>query len=206
MVALASPPPPAAPLRALRRRYTVAEYLEIEQKTGQKHSFINGLLFPIPGGTIPHSRIGGNVYFELRQELASRPNLEVFNSDTKIYMPSLGIYHYPDALVVAGTPVEAQEEIGSVTNPILIIEVLSGSTGAYDRGLKFTEYQTLPSFTEYVLIHQDRPQMDLFFREEKNLWRTSEVSGLESEVYFQSIGVKLSLSKIYHNVSFETAA
>jgi Uma2 family endonuclease len=205
MVALASPPPSAVPLSAPRRRYTVAEYLEIERKTNQKHSFIDGFLFPMPGGTLPHSIIGGNVFGQIFMALKHKPNLRIFNSDTKIYIPQLGIYHYPDALVVAGTPVEAQEEVGAVTNPILIIEVLSDSTGRYDRGKKFTEYQTLPSFTEYVLIHQDRPQVDSFLRQsDPNLWRTSEVNGLGNEMHFQSIDVRLSLSDIYHNVSFET--
>jgi Uma2 family endonuclease len=188
------------------RRYTVDEYLDIERKTNQKHIFLNGKIIPVAGANPPHLRISGNVFGELYNQLLARPELEVFNTDTKIYMPQLHIYHYPDALVVAGKPEFASEEIGAILNPILIIEVLSGSTGRYDRGQKFTEYQTLPSFKEYVLIHQDRPQIDTFLRQEDpNLWRTSEFSGLHNDVHFRSIDVKVSLSKIYRNVSFEVA-
>jgi Uma2 family endonuclease len=205
MVATASVPSVSTPLRAAPRRYTVQEYLEIERKTEQKHTFINGKIIPMAGGTLPHNIAGGNIFGELFLALYASETFRLFNSETKIYLPLLSIYHYPDALVVAGKPIEAQEEIGAITNPILIIEVLSDSTGRYDRLEKFTHYQTLPSFREYALIHQDRPQVDSFLRQEDpSLWRSSEVSGLENEVHFQSIGVKVSLSKIYRNVSFET--
>lgn len=187
-------------------RYTVKEYLEIERKTNQKHIFINGRIYPMAGANPPHLRISGNIFFQLYHALENKPDFEVFNNDTKIYLPKLNIYHYPDALVVTGKAEFASEEVGAVLNPILIVEVLSDSTGRYDRGVKFTEYQTLPSFREYVLIHQDRPQIDSFLRQDDpSLWRTSEVSGLDSEIHFQSIDVKVSLSKIYRNVSFETA-
>ena len=158
------------------------------------------------GGTITHNRIVLNISVQLSTLLAGRPEYEVFNNETKIYLPTLQIYHYPDALVVAGVPLLAQEEIGAITNPILIIEVLSDSTGRYDRLDKFSHYQTLPSFREYVLIYQDRPQIDSYLRQDDPaLWRKSEFSGLDGTVHFQSIDVPVELSKIYRNVSFETA-
>jgi Uncharacterized protein conserved in cyanobacteria len=139
--------------------------------------------------------------------LESRTDFEVFNSDTKIYMPKLQIYYYPDALVVAGAPIESEYEIGAILNPILIVEVLSEATGRHDRLVKFNNYQSIPSFREYVLIHQDRPQIDAYLREqEPDLWRSSKVSGLEPDFHFQSIGVQVPMSKIYRNVSFETLA
>ena len=203
MTASTLPLPPAKPKT---RRYTEAEYLEMERTSEQKHSFVNGLIFPMAGANPPHLRIAGNVFFQVYGNLEAKPDYEVFNSDTKIYLPQLRIYHYPDALVVAGQPEFASEEVGAILNPILIIEVLSDSTGRFDRFEKFTRYQTLPSFREYILIHQDSPQIDSFLRqEEPDLWRSSEVSGLDSEVHFQSIDVKIALSKIYRNVSFETA-
>ncbi len=203
MTASTLPLPPATPKT---RRYTEAEYLELERKSEQKHSFINGLIIPMSGATTPHLRIAGNMFFQLYGILENRLDYEVFNSDTKIYLPKLSIYHYPDALVVAGQPEFASEEVGAILNPILIVEVLSDSTGRFDRFEKFTHYKTLPSFREYILIHQDRPQIDSFLRQEDpDLWRSSEVSGLESEAHFQSIDVRLALSKIYRRVSFETA-
>ncbi len=178
----------------------------MERTSEQKHSFVNGLIFPMAGATPPHLRIAGNVFFQLYGHLEAKPDYEVFNSDTKIYLPQLRIYHYPDALVVTGQPEFAAEEVGAILNPILIIEVLSDSTGRYDRIEKFTHYKTLSSFREYILIRQDSPQIDSFLRQEDPaLWRSSEASGLDSEIHFQSIDVKVSLSKIYRNVSFEAA-
>ncbi len=200
MTASTLPLPPAKPET---RRYTEAEYLELEQKSEQKHSFINGLIIPMSGANTPHLRIAGSIFGQLFKIFEDQTIFEVFNSDTKIYLPQLHIYHYPDALVVAGQPEFASEEVGAILNPILIVEVLSDSTGRFDRFGKFSHYKTIPSFREYVLIHQDRPHIDLFLRQaEPDLWRSSEASGLDSEVHFQSIDVKLALSKIYRRVSF----
>ncbi len=197
--------PPSTPV-SKPRRYTVEEYFEMERTSEQKHAFINGKIIPMAGASISHVRISTNITSQLYAALESNPAFEVMNSDTKIYLPSLQIFHYPDALVIAGKPEFASVENGAILNPILIIEVLSDSTGRYDRFDKFSHYKTLPSFREYVLIHQDRPQIDSFLRQaEPDLWRTAEVSGMDSEINFQSIGVKLALSKIYRKVSFETA-
>ena len=206
MVALASPPPPAAPLRALRRRYTVAEYLEIEQKTGQKHIFLNGIIIPMAGAKPSHLRISRNILVELCNALEDLPEAEVFPSDTKIYLPAFRYYYYPDALAVVGEAEFSSDEVGAILNPILIVEVLSDSTAAFDKGQKFAEYKTLPSFREYALIHQDKARVDFHLRDEEGFWQSSSVEGLDGEAHFQSIGVSVSLSKIYQRVSFETAA
>ncbi|MFN0036911.1 MAG: Uma2 family endonuclease [Saprospiraceae bacterium] len=203
MVALASPPPSAAPLRALRRRYTVAEYLEIERKTGQKHIFLNGIIIPMAGAKPAHIRISGNIFGQLFKSLEDRTDAEALNNDTKIYLPAFGYYYYPDALAVVGQAEFMDEEVGAITNPILIVEVLSDSTAAFDKGQKFAEYKTLPSFREYALIHQDKAQVDFYLRDEDGFWQPSSVQGLDGEAYFQSIGVKVLLSKIYRKVTFE---
>ena len=189
----------------MKRRYSVEEYLEIERKTNQKHIFINGLIYPMAGAKPPHLRISGNVFGQLYKILEDQSHLEVFNNETKIYLPQFNYYYYPDALVVAGKPEFASNEIGAILNPILIVEVLSDSTAEFDKGQKFAEYKTLPSFREYALIHQDKAQINSHFRDSDGIWQPSVVSGLDSEVHFQSIDVKVSLSKIYRNVSFETA-
>jgi Uma2 family endonuclease len=206
MVALASPPPPAAPLRALRRRYTVAEYLEIEQKTGQKHIFLNGIIIPMAGAKPPHIRISGNVFAQLHKALEDRSDAEALNSDTKIYLPTFRYYYYPDALAVVGEAEFSTDEVGAILNPILIVEVLSDSTAAFDKGQKFAEYKTIPSFREYALIHQDKARVDFYLRDEDGFWQSSSIEGLDGEAHFQSIDVSVSLSKIYQRVSFETAA
>ncbi len=188
------------------KRYSISEYLETERKTGQKHYFLNGKIIPMAGGTIPHTRIGGNIFYELRKALADNPDFEVFNCDQKIYLPKYSFYNYADALCVTGEPEIAEQETTAITNPILIVEVLSSSTEGYDRGQKFTEYKSLPSLLEYVLIRQDRPEIHVFYREREDLWHTSEFSGIHNEVYFKSINVKIPLAAIYARIKFSAEA
>lgn len=186
------------------RLYTEAEYLEMERRSLDKHCFINGKIILMAGASPSHLIISANIFGELFMLFYNNSNLHILPSDTKIYIPDLHIYHYPDALVVSGKPEFSSEESGAILNPVMIVEVLSDSTGRYDRLKKFTNYQAIPGFKEYVLIHQDRPQIDIFLRQDDpNLWRTSEFSGLDQDAYFQSIGASLSLSKIYRNISFD---
>lgn len=199
MTALAFSPAPKT------RRYTVAEYVQREIETDQKHYFINGILIPMAGASVSHNRIQSNTHGELYIAIKSKPDLEIFGSDQKIYLPELNIYNYADVLIVAESPLVTNLEAQSIGNPIMIVEVLSKSSGGYDRGQKFTEYQTLPSFREYVLIHQDKPQINSYFLEPDGRWRPAVFTGLESEAWFETVGCRVPLSSIYRNVSFEAA-
>jgi len=156
----------------------------------------------MPGGTIPHNRITRNVLSELDQIFKNKTGFEIFGSDQKVYLPHYNAYLYPDAVVVAEKPVLAEQHAHAIINPVLIIEVLSASTEAYDRQQKFLEYRSLPSFQEYVLIRQDAPEILDFFREAPDLWRESIVEGLENTVHFRSIDVALALTLLYRNVEF----
>lgn len=180
--------------------YSVSDYLEMEIETGQKFEFYNGKIIPMSGGTIPHNRIARNILAELH--FALQPGFEVFGSDQKIYLPKYNFYVYPDAVVVTGEPIQTEAEAHAIVNPLLIIEVLSTSTSRYDRGDKFIQYQSLPSFKEYALIRQDAPEVQTVFREASDLWRSKEYAGLETFLQFRSVDVSLSLSKIYKGISF----
>lgn len=182
--------------------YTVADYLRLERKTGRKYAFYNGKIEPMAGGTIPHNRVSRNIFGLLFNILLAKPEYEVFGSDQKIYLPRFNFYLYPDAVVIAGEPLVTDKEADAIINPLLIVETLSKSSERYDRGQKFVEYQSLPSFREYVLLRQDAPEAYLQFREEPNLWRTSEVIGLEGEVYFRSIEARIPIADIYYKVQF----
>ena len=188
------------------RRYSVAEYLEIERRTGERYNYHDGILIPMAGGTINHNLISSNINFELQNALFDRPEFYVFGSNQKVRLPkSVRRYVYPDAIVVAGAPIVADDEAHAITNPILIVEVLSDSTGHHDSNAKFFDYQDIPSFREYVLVWQDRAEVQIFLRQAADLWRSSEISGLHNEVSFESIGVRLSLERIYRKVTFENA-
>ena len=187
------------------RTYTVDEYLEAEHHTGERHEFYNGKIKLMAGGTIAHNRISRNVIQYLGNALDEKGDFEVFGSDQKIYLPDYHYYVYPDALVVADGSVMAEQKADALINPLLIIEVLPRGTEKYDRTDKFTEYRSLPTFQEYVLIRQNAPQVISFFREAPDLWREAEVRGLDQEVLFRSVDVRLALSLIYRKVDFPAA-
>ena len=181
--------------------YTVPDYLQKEIETGHKFEFYNGKIVQMSGGTIENNRIARNVLAELHFSL--QPVYEAFGGDQKIYLPKYNFYVYPDAVVVTGSPIKSDEEANAIVNPLLIIEVLSNSTGRYDRGDKFIQYQSLPSFKEYALIRQDLPEVQTVFREEEDLWRSKEFSGLDSSLHFRSINLSIPMTNVYKNVSFE---
>ncbi|MBP6825497.1 MAG: Uma2 family endonuclease [Saprospiraceae bacterium] len=187
-------------LAAAARKYTVAEYLEIERTTGEKHAYYNGTIEPMAGASISHNRITRNILTELCNVFEKTIGFEAFGSDQKIYLPKFEYYVYPDAVVVAEEPLVSSEETNAIVNPLLIFEVLSPSTEKYDGGQKFLEYQSLPSFKEYVLVRQDVPELLLFYREQPDVWRSSEVAGLDREAHLRSVDVLLSLHKVYHKV------
>lgn len=184
------------------KQYTVAEYLRVEARTGVRHEFYNGNIRPMPGGTLSHNRITKNVIQHLSNALDIKTGFEVFGSDQKVFLPHYNFYLYPDAVVVAEKPIQAETDARAIINPLLIVEVLSASTESYDREQKFLEYRSLPTFREYVLIRQNAPEILSFFREAPDLWRESIVEGLEKEVLFRSVDVRLALSLLYRNVEF----
>lgn len=185
---------------AKEKHYTVAEYLRLERRSGERYEYFNGKIVLMAGGTIAHNRITRNILGLLFQVMNKRSDLEVFASDQKIYLPKFNFYVYPDAVVVAGLPIESEEEASAITNPILIFEVLSPSTASYDRNQKFLDYQTLPSFIEYVLVRQDAPEAAVLFREEPDLWRRSDVEGLENTIHLRSINEQLAMTAVYDKV------
>jgi Uma2 family endonuclease len=125
-----------------------------------------------------------------------------YDSNLRIFCPSTGLYSYPDVSVICG-PLELADAVGdTVTNPTLIVEVLSDSTEAYDRGKKFAHYRTLPSFAEYVLVSQKEPLIEAFFRMGDGTWQLTPARGQDAIVRLQSLGVELRLAEVYDRVEF----
>lgn len=178
---------------------TVEEYHKQEETATHKSEFINGKLSPMPGGSSNHADIIGNIYMSLRLTLKSLgKNFRVFNSELKIYIEAFKQNVYPDTFVVTEKPQYVDNKF-SVSNPTLIVEVLSDSTGRYDRGQKFLKYKSLPSFAEYVLIEQDMPMVDVITKKEDN-WIIKTYVGLEDTVILESIGCEIPMADIYENV------
>jgi Uma2 family endonuclease len=180
-------------------RFSVAEYLDVEIQQGERYEYFNGEIIKMAGGTLKHNTIIKNIIFGLEVFLDDQDDKFLFGSDQKIFLPKYNFYVYPDAVVVSDTPI-VSEKGHAIMNPILIVEVLSDSTEDYDRGQKFLQYQSIPTFKEYVLVRQDMPEVTTFFREEPNLWRSNEVSGLENSVFLKAVNISLALSRIYKKV------
>ena len=132
------------------------EYLQQEEFATERHEYFNDRLLCMAGGTHNHELIRGNLLTALRQHGRSRTCI-AFGSNMKILVKQNGLYTYPDAMLVCGKPEFAADRRDIITNPVLIVEVLSDSTQSYDRGDKFALYRAIPSFAHYLLIHQDRP-------------------------------------------------
>jgi Uma2 family endonuclease len=185
------------------RVYTFEEYLRREEKATEKHEFYQGKIIKIPGGTYTHSEVTSNTITALK--IAVRPLsklFRVFDSNLKILIDALDSGVYPDALVICEVPQFWNERLDVIANPLLIVEVLSPSTQAYDRLGKFELYKELPSFQEYVLISTDTPSVETRFREEPDLWRIRTVSDITHSVILRALGVSIPLSDIYENIVF----
>lgn len=176
---------------------TFAEYLQQEIESDTKYEYHNGKIYAMAGGTLNHGKICGNVYTELRGILKGS-NCLPFNSEIKLHIEKTDSYVYPDAMVICGDVETPENNEHAVTNPVLIIEVLSKSTAEYDRGDKFYFYRQIPGFREYVLIEQDRHIVDVHFKAaQTNMWRITRYQGLKAAVKLQSVGAEINMEDLY---------
>lgn len=183
-------------------RLSLEEYVAIEQETQIKYEYHDGRIYNMAGGTLNHGLISGNIFGEIRTRLRDKgSNCRVINSEIKVHVNTKNCFLYPDTMVVCGEIKQSATEPNALTNPRVIIEVLSKSTGNYDRGDKFYLYKQLPSFEEYILIEQNKPQIDLY-RKEGDFWHLSRVEGLENELEIRTIGLKIKLEEIYFDIVF----
>ncbi len=180
---------------------TVEEYIIQEIESGTRYEYHDGKIYALAGGTVNHGKISGNVYTELRVQLKLRGSSCLpFNSDVKLFIENSNSYVYPDSMVICEDGKESKKDKNSVSNPILIIEVLSKSTSGYDRGDKFYLYRQIPSFKEYVLIEQDKYVVDVHYKKENSdLWRITRYNGLDAEVKIQSLDLIIPMKDLYYS-------
>lgn len=177
--------------------FTEGEYLAFERASNVRHEYLAGRLYAMAGATREHHLITGNVAGELRAQLKGRP-CETYSSDMRVRIPRSGQYTYPDIVVVCGGPRFLDGYADTLLNPVLIVEVLSSSTEAYDRGEKFRDYRSIESFSEYVLISQAKQSAD-HFTKINNIWTIQEV---EQDIKLVTIPCLLTFSEIYDRVEF----
>jgi len=190
-------------LPAAQPRLTLAEYFEAEETALEKHEFHDGEILAMAGGGGDHSLIILNVMGELRNRLKGKPCL-AYESNLRIRVPRHPYCTYPDGSVICGSrETDPKDKSGQTfTNPRLIVEVLSPSTEAYDRGEKFSRYRDIDSFQEYVLVTQTTPRVEVFFRQPEGTWLFAPYSGIEAVAKLRSLDITLPLAEIYAGVSF----
>lgn len=187
-------------LEASVKKYSIEEYLQLEAESEIRHEFHQGELFAMAGGTHNHSIIGANVTTELNL-LTRTKDCITYNGDMKISLDIAHRFVYPEAAVVCGEAVFSEFTSHAITNPMLVAEVLSESTEAYDRGAKFMFYQQIPSFREYLLLDQTQPLVNVFFRREPEIWEMRTYLGLDQEIFLQSMDARLLMTDLYRGAT-----
>ncbi len=186
---------------APNQRLTQAQYLEIERAAETRSEYFDGEMFAMSGASRAHNKISLNIASSLNGQLADR-RCEVYQSDMRVKVKSVGLYTYPDVVATCENPQFEDDVVDSLINPQVIIEVLSKSTEGYDRGKKFEYYQGLESLQEYLLVSQASPRVERYTRKSDNewlLWTTGDVSG---SVEIKSIQCELKLVDIFAKVEF----
>lgn len=186
---------------APRSLLTIEDYLRIERAATRRSEFYRGEMFAMAGGSPQHSLIKMNLAFVLTGQLRGKP-CTAYDNDLRIRIKATGLYTYPDGSVICGD-IEFDDAVrDTALNPTVLIEVLSPTTEAYDRGKKWAHYQQIPSLREYLLISQDCPKIERFQRNADDTWTLTTSKGLETSLSLPSIEVTLPLAEVYDKVEF----
>jgi Uma2 family endonuclease len=183
------------------RRLTEADYLEIERAAEFKSEFYDGEIFAMAGGTLRHSLIATNLAREFGNRLKGG-HCVPFNSDLRVKIVATGLFTYPDLSVICGPAEFVPGTDDTVINPTVLVEVLSDSTEAYDRGKKFEHYRQLESLREYLLVNQKDPRIEQFLRQPDGRWLLNEVAGLDGTLGVPSLQITISLAEVFAQLTF----
>ena len=181
--------------------FSIGEYLALEEKSLEKNEYHNGKIVAMSGGSFAHSILGNKVGSLLEIGIdANNKNCVASNSDLKVYIEKANCFVYPDAAVVCGEEEFYKDDKNAITNPIVIVEILSDSTEKYDRGEKFRMYSSIPSFKEYILIDQHQPIVDTLFREDATYWKMRTTIGLDKSFPIHTLGFDIKMADLYKKV------
>ncbi len=190
--------------------YTINQYLAIERAAQERHDYLDGEIRAMAGESSAHGDISANLVIILGNQVRGTP-CRVRTKDTKVCSGPIlsagettrGLFSYPDVLVICGTPEYHDALRDVVVNPKVIVEVLAESTEAFDRGEKFTRLQTWnPTLTDYLLVSQDRPQLEHYTRQEDGSWSYRLTIGLDASIVIASISCTLKLAEVYERIEF----
>lgn len=176
------------------------EYLHQEETATERHEYFKGEIFLMAGGTHNHEMICGNMFAALHQYVRGR-GCTAYGSNMKIQVKANGLFTYPDAMLICGKIEFAPERKDIVTNPLLIVEVLSDSTQSYDRGDKFALYRAIPSFAHYLLIHQHQPLVEYHLKTAHG-WLLTESRGIDTSLTLSDLEFTLPFAELYADVDW----
>jgi len=183
-------------------RLTADQYLEIERAAPYKSEYYDGIMYAMPGVSWKHALITANLGAELHNALKAS-SCSAVTSDMRVRIAIGGLFAYPDVVVVCDQPGFTDAHVDTLLNPQVLIEVLSPSTEAYDRGFKSQQYRKLESLQEYALTSQSEPRIEVFRRQSGTQWVLTEFAGLESACRFDTLNVSIPLADIYDKVVFQ---
>ena len=179
-----------------KQKYTIAEYLEMEEAAIEKHEYYQGEIFAMSAPKVPHNIIAGNIFIGLGNKLKGK-SCKPFYSDQRIHIEKNTLFTYPDISVICGEVKTLNNDDWNVLNPTVIIEVLSPSTKNYDRGGKFKLYREIPTLNEYILVDSESINIEVFRLNDGNHWELEEYNQTAESFRIQSINESLLLSEIY---------
>lgn len=188
-------------MTALPKKLTAQEYLAIERKAAFKSEFHNGEMFAMAGASWFHTIICDNLVAELAARFKGGP-CRPASRDLRVLVDHTGLYVYPDVVVVCGEPTFADSELDTLTNPRVILEVLSESTEGYDRGTKFRHYRQVESLQVYVLVAQGEPRIEQFVRQADGTWNLQIFADPAGSFTLATVGATVPLADVYRGVTF----
>ncbi len=187
---------------AQQKKMSVEEYIELLKNSDERFEYFDGEIVSMAAGKIAHGGIAANLIFSLRGKLEDR-SCQVFGGDTAVKTAKAHPFRLPDVTVVCGDLViEELQGIEMLVNPVLIVEVLSKRTRAYDLNEKFLAYQAVESLKEYLLIDQNRPHVIRHIRQPDSQWLRGDFIGMENSVRLESLDVVLPFTEIYRMITF----
>ena len=179
-----------------KRKYSIEEYLELEEQSEEKHEYYQGEIFAMSGAKVQHNIIAVNILSYLKNTLKGKP-CRPFNSDQRIHIPQNTLFTYPDISIICEEVYTLNNDNWNALNPSVIIEVLSPSTKNYDRGEKFRLYRDIQSLKEYILVDSETILIETFRINEREHWELEEYKQSGEMVFLKTIGVSIPLNEIY---------
>jgi Uma2 family endonuclease len=188
-------------VQTLKHLYTPEEYLKLEEKAESKSEYRDGEIVPMTGGTTNHNQICLNLAANLKFGLRGQ-NYRVYIGDVRLWIPRYRQHTYPDVMIIEGEPIYTGTNTTTITNPSLIVEVLSKSTQNYGQGDKFLYYRSITEFKEYILIDQKQHHVMQYVKTADDRWVFTELTSESAVLSFSLLEFQISLSELYEQVNF----